>query len=327
MAIPSTPPVLPIPIADSGDVRSIPEQTPIGTNQLSFQSGFPPITSNPLTAGGIPPQREDFNAFMKLVTQHLFYQQSGSVYPWNSALNYLSGGRVIGANGDEYRAQKSSGPDITSGGVIVGPKDPVSDAGDYWKSSSPYELCEFYAFRHPTIKPGFMPAQGGVIENAATQYPAAWAYLQTAEGQLLCKTEAEWQAMTTAIWATLADGTTVGWNGIGGAPFYAPNMATGALRLPDIRGMYMEAAGFDEPLDVGGVHGDMIRNITGSFLAGAITNPTGAFHLAEPGAAPYTQGPLNQRALLDPSRVVPVGNANKPRAFGVLPCVYLGTPK
>ena len=108
-----------------------------------------------------------------------------------------------------------------------------------------YDLCEFYYFRHPSLKPGFQPAQGGLLANAATLYPEAWAYLQTVEGQKLCKSEAEWQAMTTATWATLADGSKVGWNGIGGAPYYAPNTATGALRLPDLRGMYAEAAGFD----------------------------------------------------------------------------------
>ena len=53
----------------------------------------------------------------------------------------------------------------------------------------PYEICEFYYFRHPTLKPGFQPAQGGLLANAATKYPEAWAYLQTTEGRKLCKTE------------------------------------------------------------------------------------------------------------------------------------------
>ena len=57
-----------------------------------------------------------------------------------------------------------------------------------------YELCEFYSFRNPALKPGFQPCQGGVIENAAIKYPEAWAYLQTGEGQLLCKSEALTQA-------------------------------------------------------------------------------------------------------------------------------------
>ncbi|MDR2503989.1 MAG: phage tail protein, partial [Deltaproteobacteria bacterium] len=117
-----------------------------------------------------------------------------------------------------------------SGGRVKS-AEPVA-AEDVVRLFDKYDLCEFYYFRHPTLKPGFQSAQGGLLTNAATLYPEAWAYLQTTEGQLLCKTEAEWQAMTTAIWHTNADGTTAGWNGIGGAPFYAPDLATGALRLP-----------------------------------------------------------------------------------------------
>ena len=195
-----------------------------------------------------------------------------------------------------------------------------------------YELCEFYYFRHPTVKPGFQAAYGGLLAGAADKYPEAWAYLQTAEGAKLCKTEAQWQAMTTATWATLANGTKVGWGGIGGAPFYAPNTATGALRLPDLRGMYAEAAGYDA-LGVGGVHGDAIRNITGTVKHGRYSiNPSVGGFYASGGSG--TSGPnagVNSSAMhfdvtLNSSRVVPTGNANKPRAWGALPCVYLGPP-
>jgi hypothetical protein len=144
MAIPSVPPVIPRPIADAGDVRTIPDTTPTGTNQLSFLSGFPPITSNPLTAGGIPPQREDFNAAYKLLSQHVFFQQSGGVYPWVGAsgdfpgLNYLVGWRVQGANGHDYIAKLASGPDVPdSGGTgFIGPIDPTTDDGTYWKDTT-----------------------------------------------------------------------------------------------------------------------------------------------------------------------------------------------
>ena len=91
----------------------------------------------------------------------------------------------------------------------------------------PIILGEFYYFRHPSLRTGFAPCQGGILANAVTQHPEIWAYLQTAEGQLLLKTEAEWQAMSTATWATLADGTKVGWNGIGGVPYYVQDLATG----------------------------------------------------------------------------------------------------
>ena len=199
----------------------------------------------------------------------------------------------------------------------------------------PYIIGEFYTFRHPIVRVGFEPAQGGVIQNAATKYPDAWAYLQTTEGQLLCKTEAQWQAMSTAVEYTLADGTTVGWNGIGGVPFYAPNTATGELKLPDLRGMYPEAAGFDS-LDVGGSHLDAQRQLFGEFgltnLIGIMTNATGCTGPFTTGSAPRSIGitAVTGSAYpvrFDSSRVAPSAAKNQPRAWGALACVYLGAPR
>lgn len=201
---------------------------------------------------------------------------------------------------------------------------------------TPYELCEFYFFRHPSLRPGFQPAQGGLLQNAATLYPEAWAYLQTVEGRKLCKTEAEWQAMTTATWATLADGSKVGWNGIGGAPYYAPNTATGALRLPDLRGMYVEAAGFDA-LGVGEGRGDEGREAighTGTYAVGAGNWQNEASGVFGPGTfktnvdftSPTNAG-LYSLPMLKLSRVQPVGPAFAPRRWGALACCYLGAPR
>lgn len=201
------------------------------------------------------------------------------------------------------------------------------------EKKKPYELCEFYYFRHPTLRPGFQPAQGGLIPNAATLYPDAWAYLQTAEGQKLCKTEAEWQAMSTATWYTLADGTTVGWNGIGGVPYYVQDLNAGTLRLPDLRGMYAEASGFDS-LGAGGVHGDGSRPITGSFFAVYGGGPddsagSGCFStqtVSEEGQPSTNAGSHNLVYTFQSSRVVPTAAQNQPRAWGALACVYLGQP-
>ena len=199
------------------------------------------------------------------------------------------------------------------------------------KTPEKYDLCEFYHFRHPTLRTGFQPAQGGLLVNAATLYPEAWAYLQTVEGQKLCKTEAAWQAMTTATWATLADGTKVGWNGIGGAPFYVQDTANGTLRLPDLRGMYVEAAGFDG-LGVGGTHGDGMRNITGVLVdvyGGYTSSSSGAFVQTNARDAGIQGGVMTYGShdmAFDPARVVPAAAKNQPRAWGALACVYLGLP-
>lgn len=192
----------------------------------------------------------------------------------------------------------------------------------------PYEICEFYLFRHPLLKPGFQPAYGGLLANAATRYPEAWAYLQTTEGQMLCTTEAEWQAMTKATWATLADGTKVGWEGIAGAAYYAPNTATGALRMPDLRGVFAEPAGLNS-FRVGESGGDKVRNMASSVssICGEAHSTTGAFRLGVLGAGAQLQVANAEFVVtFDPSRIVPTGEVNKPRSWGGLACCYLGVP-
>ena len=344
MPIPVTPQIIPVPFAQNGQKNTIPEQASTTTDPAaSWIAGFPPITMVNKQAGGKPPYGVDFNGILFALSQHAFFTQSGCVYPWMGAdedsdfpgLNYLKGAHVLGSDGEEYVALKPSGPDVpASAGGFVGPVDPVGDTTETWTKAKNfyrgYELCEFYFFRHPTLKPGFQPAQGGLLENAATLYPEAWAYLQTTEGQKLCKTEAEWQAMTQAIWHTNADGSTVGWNGIGGAPFYALHTDTGALRLPDLRGMYAEAAGFDS-LGVGGTHGDAVRDITGTIGV--------CWSYGEYASPPFFETNSNnqwlmnggntatdRRIAMDISKSVPTAAKNAPRAWGSLACVYLGQP-
>ena len=65
------------------------------------------------------------------------------------------------------------------------------------------------------------------------------------------------------------------------------DLNAGTLRLPDIRGIYAEPAGYDS-LVVGGVHIDMIRNIVGQifFSAGGVDG-----YLSSTAASgPFTSG-------------------------------------
>ena len=85
----------------------------------------------------------------------------------------------------------------------------------------------------------------------------------------------------------------------------------------------------------------MIRNMLGFAVTRAKTfySPlsyadTGSFLAEAEYADPYTMSRESDASLtyvnrltFDPGRVVPVGNANKPRAWGALPCVYLGAPR
>jgi hypothetical protein len=97
--------------------------------------------------------------------------------------------------------------------------------------------------------------------------------------------------------------------------------------------MYAEAAGYDT-LGAGMVHGDYTRPISGHVgygATGAFTYVTGVFEgVARTDPASNLTGIETQHpytnALFKTSRVVPTGNANKPRAWGALACVYLGKP-
>ena len=132
MPIPSNPPFLSNVLGYAADVSVIPGTTPSGSGAFSYQSAFPQITAIPLTAGGVAPMREDFNAVFKLLSQHVHFLQSGSLYSWNSSLDYLKGAHILGSNGVEYIAQAASGPNVPD----VGAKNPVSDSGTYWKAAN-----------------------------------------------------------------------------------------------------------------------------------------------------------------------------------------------
>lgn len=133
MALPTVPPFLPDILGSAADTRDIPETTPSGTGQVSYQSGFPPITAVPLTAGGIAPQREDFNAVNKLFSQHLHFGQSGGTYPWQNDVDYIFGCYVLGPDNQRYTCIAANGPNTAAGAI-----DPSTPEGyQYWQLFDP----------------------------------------------------------------------------------------------------------------------------------------------------------------------------------------------
>lgn len=128
MPIPSSPDLLANVLGYAADLNSIPATTPSGSGAFSYQAGFPAITGFPLTAGGVAPSRQDFNGVFNLIGQHLFFLQSGSLYPWSASLDYLVGAHVLGSDGKEYIAQKSSGPNVPGAPAV----DPVGDVSGAW---------------------------------------------------------------------------------------------------------------------------------------------------------------------------------------------------
>ena len=124
--IPEKPQIITTPICYNGDKRAIPESTPLGSNQLSFESGFPVLTSTPLNAGGLPPDRLDFNAALNLLSTFIYYMQSGNQFAWNNQLDYNTGAFVLGSDNALYYCIQANG--ATSPNTV---QDPVSSTG-YW---------------------------------------------------------------------------------------------------------------------------------------------------------------------------------------------------
>jgi hypothetical protein len=195
------------------------------------------------------------------------------------------------------------------------PGDKTINAAQF-AANGMYYVGEIYPFFD--LHPGFALANGGLIENADVDYAILWAWLQTPKGQARCVTQEEWDAMNSAD----------PWLGVGGVTSFVIDLGAKTIRVPDVRGMYREFAGFDG-LVSGGAHGDMTRNFTGKFsVRGCTINAyNGVFGGdspwagAQPSATGYTEPAY---ANIDISRQVPTGNANKPRAFGAHPCLYVG---
>jgi hypothetical protein len=114
LALVNQPPILASSFAVNGDKNTIPT-TNSGTEGLaSLSLGFPPITQQPVSQGGIPPQRADFNGIFNLITNFLMFIQNGSIFAYSSTLDYQPPAIVYGNNA-LYRCIATNGANTSAG--------------------------------------------------------------------------------------------------------------------------------------------------------------------------------------------------------------------
>lgn len=187
-------------------------------------------------------------------------------------------------------------------------------------------------FEDEMPRPGYVECNAGVVSNFSVKYPQMAAYLETTWGQSrLVSSLAEYEALHTAIWHTNADGTTVGWQGIGGVAKFWWDKVADTLKMPDLQDMFQGAAG--PSLGVGDADGDTGRQIygsfgqtyiyTGSFSSSGALYPTAAANSHLDG---QTVASRLRTINIDSGLVTPIGPAFAPRRWGALACCYLGTP-
>lgn len=275
------------PFAQNGDKTVIPLNGGEAFGLASLDVGFPPVTQKPLIAGGVAPNRKDFNGILNMMSAYSFYAQSGGIFTWNSALNY-STPAIIAYQGKLYWCLVDSGP-----GTSVGAKPP-SIHPDYWADLftaladmvvsggstlfNPVGLVSmFYGTTAPT---GWLALNGASF--SPTQYPKLYALLKT---NIL------------------------------------PNFAGYVPRGYDPTGV-VDPDGTAR--SIGSLQGDAIRNITGQFRGGTWSNQNLAGVFTMIGDAGYgtDSGPDRTYVVnFDASKQVPTAPENRMKNFSILYCI------
>ena len=161
-------------LVNSGDANVIPQSTPVGTGEASFDDGFPQITQIPVGAGGIAPDRKDFNGLFKILGDWIFFNQNGGVPSYNADYDYVAG-RVVLYNGNLYKCIQANGVSST----VVAPDSNTA----YWQrldsNGAITGKIEWFAFN--TAPDGYLVCNGASVSR--TTYANLFAKIGTTFGK------------------------------------------------------------------------------------------------------------------------------------------------
>ena len=97
-------------LGNNADVQELPDDTGATTGLASLQRLFQMITQTPIEAGGIAPDRVDFNSLFKLLGDNVYFSQQGGVWLYNAQVDYAVGRIVLHTDGSFYQSLKANGP-------------------------------------------------------------------------------------------------------------------------------------------------------------------------------------------------------------------------
>lgn len=87
----------PVPFGTNGPREDITATTPSGSNQASYDQGFPPITMTLKSAGGLPPKGQDMNQILFEQSSFNRFFSAGGGYPFDATFAAAIGGYPNGA--------------------------------------------------------------------------------------------------------------------------------------------------------------------------------------------------------------------------------------
>ena len=214
MAIQNEPTRIQIPFADSGTKNVIPDTnpTPSASQAASWTDGFPSQCSLPLSAGGIPPARADFNGIFNTMSRSERFTQEGGIWAWDATVDYAANRLVLGSDGLLYWSVAQSGPNVG------GAQDPTTDDGTYWGTPS-MPTMPAGDDSQAVATTGFV---GAAINIAIPVGTVIWsANPAVPSGYLPCNGAAVGRATYPDLFAAI--GTTYG-SGDGSTTFNLPNL-------------------------------------------------------------------------------------------------------
>lgn len=282
---PTQPTLIPMPFAQNGNKNTIPENGTEGKGDASFSLGFPQITETPLSIGGLPPSRKDFNGIFNLLSMFAFFGQSGGKFAWSNKLNYAPPA-VIYHNGVLWWCVKENGTDTAV-------KEPGKDSA-YWIT-----LVEYL---HKSAKTLGLKVGGGGVPIGTI---IIWGYVKNPSEDYGVWLDCDGRNVSNYPNLVAAIGSTT-------IPDYRGLFLRG-------QGSQTVAGTVHTSPAVGTKQGDAIRNITGNFTAlhqiQSDIRATGAFtykdqNIGEGGDRNGAkETPLY---TFDASRVVPTADENRP---------------
>lgn len=116
----TNPTVILTPIANDSPTKRLPPLTDsaAGIGRMSQEQGFPELTQVPLELGGKPPQRDDMNGALNLISQHTVFVQSGGQYLYDGRLTYDRGCVIVLDDGiTQVQSLVDGNPDNPNAGL------------------------------------------------------------------------------------------------------------------------------------------------------------------------------------------------------------------
>ncbi len=157
--------------APAGNRTAIPQASQAGVNPgaASFTDGFPPVTLQPIAAGGIPPRGQDFNGLLYEMTAWERWTCASGPLRYDAAFSAAVGGYPLGAV-----LQATSNPQVSFTSLVEDNTSNPDAGGAGWAvSSAALYAVGTYSVAVGTLTPLniFWPA--GLYRNINVQFKNA----------------------------------------------------------------------------------------------------------------------------------------------------------